>query len=93
MPKETAYFVHDAETYRVRAGARITVMQELTRLSRSTIGRIESDAGVSEVSAWSYLRALKSLSHDYPHTAPFSRPKNAKVNIVKIPSDKLDSDR
>ncbi len=82
MVKEIAWFVHEAKTYRVRAGVRINVIAEKTGLSRSTIGRIESDAGASEVSAWSYLRILRTLSPDYPHATPFSRPYRAKASVV-----------
>jgi hypothetical protein len=87
--KESAWFVHEARTYRVRAGARIRTIEAKTKLSRSTIGRIESDSGTSEVSAWAYFHALKEIAPGYPHQGPFQRPFGAKVSVVKIDADKL----
>jgi hypothetical protein len=61
----------------------------LTELSRSTIGRIEGDAGVSEVNAFAYLKALRQIAPEYPHAEPFRRPLKAKVDVVNIRRDKL----
>jgi hypothetical protein len=89
--RDIGFFVHDAKTFRVRAGVRVKRLEELTGLSRSTITRIEGDSGTSEVSAYAYLRALKQLSPDYPFLSPFTRPKNAKVKVVNIDSATLES--
>lgn len=90
MIKKDAYFVHDAKTYRVRSGQKVKKIEQLSGLSRSTIGRVEGDAGVSEVNAWAYLNALRTVSPNYPHNAPSSRPKSAKVNVVRMDQTKLE---
>lgn len=82
---EVSYFVHDAKTYRIRAGVRIRKIEELSGLSRSTITRIEGDSGTSDVSAYAYLNALRQVAPDYPHPAPTTRPKNARVKVAQIP--------
>lgn len=56
-----SYFVHHAKTARVRAGLRIRQIEQIAEVSRSTISRLENGAGVSEISAFRYLNALKEL--------------------------------
>jgi len=82
--KENAFFLHDAKTARVRAGMQVKALEAASKLSRSTIGRIESDAGVSETIAYRYLKVLKELIPGYPHEAPYRRPKNAKERTSSV---------
>ena len=78
------YFVHDARTYREKAGKRIKAIEAASNLSRSTIGRIEADSGVSRVSAYAYLNALRELVPSYPYSEAFTHPKGAQVEEVKL---------
>jgi hypothetical protein len=76
------WFVFDAKTTRIRAGLKVKVLETKSGLSRSTIGRIEGDAGVSEVNAWSYLNALKELVPLYPHDAPQPQPSGSRHSRI-----------
>ena len=91
--KENAFFLHDAKTARVRAGLRVKVLEDASKLSRSTIGRIEADAGVSETIAYKYLRVLKELVPEYQHKEPFRFPKKASGrNVVTLDRKSLSDD-
>lgn len=91
--KQKAFFLHDARTARVRAGLQVKPFERDSGLSRSTIGRIESDAGVSETMAYKYLKTLKKLVPSYPHESPFTYPKGARgTNIVQLDPKQLRDD-
>jgi hypothetical protein len=90
--KVQVFFVHEAKTYREKAGVRIKVIETGAGLSRATIGRIEGGEGVLRTTAHAYLKALKLAAPDYPYQDAFSYPENSRGNnIVKLDPSKLGS--
>ncbi len=88
-PKVQVFFVHEAKTYREKAGARVKVIEQRSGLSRATIGRIESGAGVSRTTAHAYLNALRAIAPNYPFQDVFSHAEKSRgKNIVMLDPSK-----
>jgi hypothetical protein len=77
--EKAGWFLPEARDHRVRACKTISYMLEAAaksklQLSRSTIDRIEGNkAGVSEMSAYAYLKLLLAVAPEYPHREPVNK--------------------
>ena len=82
--KTQVYFVHEAKTYREKAGVRVKILEARSGLSRATIGRIEGGAGVNRTTAHAYLIALRAIAPAYPYNDVFTHPENSRGKIVRL---------